>query len=187
MSRLEKVTNLAIIVVCCALTTEIVARRFVPPVPSSPRSASTTAPRPESYKAGDEFPAVPGLATDANRRSVILFVRDGCRFCEASIPFYRRLGQAVQNQQATVRLVGLCPDRTEACATYLKSNGIQVTDVVGVQQQGVLKFAGTPTLLLTDPSRKIASVWVGQLTAAAEKEVLDAIGGKGIVSPRSGN
>jgi len=30
-------------------------------------------------------------------------------------------------------------------------------------------------------------VWVGQLTAAAEKEVLDAIGGKGIVSPRSGN
>jgi hypothetical protein len=188
MSRIERVTNLAMIVVCCALTAELVARRFAPSVPLPARSASGVAPRPESYKAGDEFPAVPGLSADAQRRSVILFVRDGCRYCENSIPFYRRLAQAVQNQQATVRLVGLCPDRTEACATYLKANGIQVSDVVGVQQQqGTLKFAGTPTLLLMDPSRKIASVWIGQLSAAAENEVLEAISGKDIASPRSSN
>lgn len=50
---------------------------------ATPSSAGAPA---KTYKIGDTFPLVPGLEASGRPQTLIAFVRDGCRFCEASVP-----------------------------------------------------------------------------------------------------
>src|SRR6185369_13091835 len=124
MSTFDKLANLALIVVCSAVTVDIVARRLTPErasatparTVSAAASASSTAPTGE-YSIGDAFPVLPGLKTDARSRVLVLAVKDTCRYCTASMPFYQRLVQTVRDQGSVVRLVGVCPTG-DSCADY---------------------------------------------------------------------
>ena len=178
MSTFDKLANLALIVVCSAVTADIVARRLAPDKLSatpartaSSASASSTVPTGE-YSAGDAFPALPGLMADARSRVLVLAVKDTCRYCTASMPFYQRLVQTVRDQGSVVRLVGVCPTG-DSCADYFKQHAVPIEETVGVTA-GAIKIVGTPTVILVTGG-KVTSVWTGQLTPAREEEVLAAI------------
>jgi thiol-disulfide isomerase/thioredoxin len=173
MSKIEKITNIAIVIVCCAVTADLVARRFGdgPPAATGPRQP---APRAE-YAIGEAFPDLPGLTLASDRPSLILFVKETCKYCTASMPFYQKLAQTVRDGGDNVALVGVCPDSTDQCAGYLQRHDVKVDRVVGIPPTtAMLKVTATPTLLLIDRG-KVASLWKGQLQPDRETEVLAAL------------
>jgi len=131
------------------------------------------------YNVGEVFPALPGIGTVTDEAALLLVVKESCGFCTASVPFYQRLGQAVQDLRprgAGPRLLGVCSDPTETCIAYFKRNNVAVDGAVGVAPE-LLKIEGTPTLLLLERG-KVASVWVGRLAEQREEEVLAALSRK---------
>jgi len=172
MGKLEKVTNGALILVCLTMTADVVYRRLRPPVAPPPQGQPGQGGAAE-YKVGEAFPALPGYSLAADKRSLVLVVKETCKYFTASMPFYHRLAQTVREQGGSVSLVGVCPDPTDVCAAYLKRHDIAVERAIGVAQ-GTLKVAGTPTLLLIEQG-KGASVWRGQLPPRDEDEVLAAV------------
>jgi hypothetical protein len=179
MSTFDKLANLALIVVCSAVTVDIVARRLAPEklsatparTAASASSASSTVPTGE-YSVGDAFPALAGLKMDARSRLLVLAVKDTCRYCTASMPFYQRLVQTVHDQGSVVRLVGVCPTG-DSCADYFKQHAVPIEETIGVTA-GAIKIVGTPTVIHVTGG-KVTSVWTGQLSPAREEEVLAAI------------
>jgi len=108
---------------------------------------------------------------DAERQTLLIFVRDGCRYCDASMEFYRRLGTS----QRKVRLAVVSYDPRETLSEYVSRHRLQV-DLVRSVPRGSLKLQGTPTLLLVGVDRRVQAIWSGQLQSAdQEKEVLRAI------------
>jgi hypothetical protein len=88
-----------------------------------------------------------------NQHILLLALRDGCPFCEASAPFYRDL----------LRSNG-------AMLAFLKKQGLSVADVqhVSFDEFGI---KGTPTLVLVGADGRVQATWAGQLSPEQESEV----------------
>ena len=108
--------------------------------------------------------------------TLLIVIREDCRFCQDSIPFYRQLSDArIKQPGSGVRLVVASTDVSESLASFLKSKEIRVDHISNVQA-GDLKVPGTPALLLIDRSGKVAKVWRGRLAERQQKEVLLTLG-----------
>ncbi|HKV98333.1 MAG TPA: hypothetical protein VJN96_00850 [Vicinamibacterales bacterium] len=171
MTKLERATNIAMILLCLAIVVDIASRHTAP---AAANTASGATAEPNVYKIGDVFKPSMAFRPELGRRTLLLMVRDGCKFCEASAPFYRTLVDAVRNSGSDVQLVGVCINPDDVCAAYFKKEGVAVDRTVGTGP-GVLKIRGTPTLVLVDATGKVSSVWIGQQNADGEKSILTSI------------
>jgi len=98
--------------------------------------------------------SLPGISWDGT--TLVLALQKGCRYCEESSAFYRRLHD--QRSGAQPRMLAVVPgDKTEV-ARYLSAQGVVVVSV-------------TPTLFLVDQSGSVRDVWVGKLDESKEAEV----------------
>lgn len=133
----------------------------------SARSQSGVAGAPRTYRVGDRLDNVSELGIGASPRTLIVWIRSGCRFCAESMPFYSRLSRQPRRSQIVV--AGLePPDQLRA---YVDSQGFSPDKVVTVRP-GALQLTGTPTLVLVDASGVVLNVWKGKLpNTAAEEEV----------------
>jgi hypothetical protein len=105
-------------------------------------------------------------------RSVVLALREGCRYCGASAGFYRTLTQ--QCADSKVRLIAVLPSDVSESREYLDRLGVKVDEV----RQADLKSLGvlnTPTLLVVGSSGTISDAWVGLLSPAKERDVLSRL------------
>ena len=129
------------------------------------------APSVPAYVAGDSLDDIPGLVLGPTR-TLILWIQSSCPYCTKSMPFYKRIAEA---ENRSDRIVALGAETPQVIADYLRQHGVRVDQVLSTQGANV-RFAGTPTLALVSPARKILSVWRGQLvTVAKEAEVLTAL------------
>jgi hypothetical protein len=72
------------------------------------------APSPElSLKKGDRLPQLPNYAWNSSPRTLILAVRDGCHFCEESVPFYRKLAELKKEGRINANLLMVYPRPAE--------------------------------------------------------------------------
>lgn len=117
------------------------------------------------FRAGDVF--------DLNGRTLLMVLRSDCRFCQQSMPFYRRL---LERSRQGVEIVVAAPASDTGIAGYLESEGVAPDSVVLVQP-GTLPVQGTPSLLLVDDGGGVTQAWVGLLDTAREASVLDALSG----------
>ena len=170
MTRLERAANVATIVAALVVCTYFGVR-----LTTKAEVASPPAQRP-AFTRGDRFPTTLGVAFGGGQ-SIRLFVavREGCRFCEASTEFYRRLATRVSG--TGVSLVGVCPSSSEACAEYFEKRSIPVGMAIG-DEIGNLRIRGTPTLVLVSGDGKVLDTWEGQLPADKEEAVLSTVAGK---------
>lgn len=174
MSKLEKLTNLSIILVCLVLTGDFAYRRISAGAPI-PTAKKLPAAKP-AYAVGTPFPTLTNFRPEAGKRSLVLVVRDGCKFCDASMPFYQRLAIMIKRTPGT-EMVGVCLNPADVCANYFGKNGVPVTRSVTAGTDK-LKISGTPTLVLVDEQGRVDSVWVGQLPDVREQEVVSALVGR---------
>jgi hypothetical protein len=162
MNRLEKVTNLAIVLACIVLIGTL-ARNFYLSTKPDPRTL------PQIPKGA--VVKLPGDAPSGQQPTLVLALSKNCRFCQESVGFYQKLTALKNSSPQGLRMVAVLPESKEEAEGYLKDQRIGVDAVVSmpVSKIGV---RGTPTLLLLDEQQQLQEMWVGKLNEAQEAEVM---------------
>jgi hypothetical protein len=107
--------------------------------------------------------------------TALIFVRPGCHFCTASMPFYKNLlTAAARPLEKPVRIYFVSQAPVDATLAYLKENNV-VVDRAGVANVSLEQYpyvTGTPTVLIVDPHGKLLKGWVGQVDTHTEQTIL---------------
>ena len=103
-----------------------------------------------------------------NKKNVFIVMMKGCRFCEASMAFYKKLIQ--QNQNNNIKIIAVFPPESPEIETYLKKYGIIGFEIKYLHPSS-LETEATPTIIVTDETGKIIKYWIGSLSEEKEMEV----------------
>jgi len=171
--KLEVVTNIVLIGLACVIGYHFLQAHRTPENPP-----------PISLKVGDQLPSLPAYDWKAHERTLVLVLKNGCRFCEESIPFYRKLAELEKSNQTDAHLIAVFPDDPAAVRQLLETQRLAVEAFPGVELTQ-LKVEGTPTLILIDRQGRVSKVWVGELEAAGQADVVTAISKAGAKRPWS--
>jgi hypothetical protein len=156
-SALDLVASVAMLAASCAILLAL----FGP----LRRSRSADLPLPQSYTVGEALSGIGGLPSGG---LIVLWLHSGCRYCEQSMPFYRRL----RDEVGKARVIAMGSESESALRGYLDKHGLAETPIISVRPEQV-KFSGTPTIAVLGPNGRIRGLWVGKLRdVAAEDEVL---------------
>ena len=166
--RIDRVANLAVIVMCTAVT--VAAVRHVLPT----RVPPTTQPTPYDEGERVDFPEAEFGSSD---RTLLVVVRSSCPACTTSLPFYRKVTDTLSSNKAPVRLVAVVLDPLEAGTRYLSDNGIFPHAVIRMSAAAGNRIRLTPTILLVDREGSLIGNWVGILSREQEREVLEKLMG----------
>lgn len=131
-----------------------------------------TAAKPPEPTVGRQVAALSGDYFRGDRRSVVLVLQTTCGFCNASMPFYKRLMEL--SREKNINYIAVFPQTVEEGTRHLSKYGVAGLTVV---QSDIDKFeaSGTPTLIITNDKGVIERVWVGKLTPDKESEVVDTL------------
>lgn len=120
---------------------------------------------------GKQFPIAQSWGT--YRKTVVLVLSVGCRYCSASAPFYQRLTAYAASHQ--VNVVALLPQSKEEGSQYLQQLKLNIPVVGDVDFQQI-NVIGTPTLFVVDGKGLVQEVWQGQLQDNRQDNVLSILG-----------
>lgn len=110
-----------------------------------------------------------GVDWQKNGNTLVMVLQKGCRFCEESAPFYRRLHD--QRSGSQPRMMAVIPGDKAENVRYLSDHGVLADDVIDTSLEEI-KVDATPTVLLVDQSGRVKGVWIGKLDESREKEVM---------------
>ncbi len=168
MTRLEKATNVAIIVACLFLVGTLVRNYYL-------SQNSDVSALPEISKGTEiKLPTTSSSGQQSLVPTLVFALSKSCHFCEESVPFYQKLTAFKNSAPQGIRFVVVMPEKQEEAEAYLKGNGIGVDAVVSMQVSN-LGVRGTPTLLLLDGQNKLEEMWVGKMNDAGESQVIDRL------------
>jgi len=126
-----------------------------------------------TLRLGTAMPVMDGVRWPAAHQTLVLAMSVGCHWCRQSAAFYRDIVQS--NSSSAVRLIAIFPNSEEDARAELRGLGIDIREVYRVSF-GTLGIAGTPTLILLDPSGRIKSLWEGALSSKTQSEVFSKLG-----------
>ena len=101
--------------------------------------------------------------------TLVLALQKGCRYCDESAPFYRRLWQ--QRPGSEPRILAVVPGDKAEVGKYVEELGVVVDGIVNASLSDI-HVSATPTLFLVDRSGRVSNVWVGKLDGNRENEVI---------------
>ncbi len=162
-NKVEVAANVVVILLAVVIGSVFLMERFAAPGPG-----------PNEVKVGDQLPGLHAYNWNAHERTLVLALRNGCHFCEASMPFYRKLTQLEQSNQIGVHLIAVFPDDPAVVRQVVETQQLTIEVVAGFEL-GQVKVQATPTLMLVDEQGRVSKVWMGELPAAEEAEVIAAI------------
>jgi hypothetical protein len=171
--KLEVLTNLVLIGLACVIGYHYLQARRTPENPP-----------PISPKVGDQLARLPAYDWKAHDRTLVLALRNGCRFCEESIPFYRKLAELEKSNHLDAHVIAVFPDDPAAVRQLLETHQLAVEAFPAIELSHV-KVDGTPTLILVDRQGRVSKVWIGELEAAGQADVVTAISKPGAKRPWS--
>ena len=103
-----------------------------------------------------------------NGSTLLMVLQEGCRYCEESAPFYKKLhDQRVGTQP---RMLAIIPGEPTETARYLSDRGLPTDGIINARLADV-NVSATPTLLLVDATGHVKAVWIGKLDENRQKEV----------------
>lgn len=105
-------------------------------------------------------------------KTLIFALQTGCRFCNESAPFYKRLIETVKDKN--VKLVAVFPTSVGESKAHLNELGLTSLEVKRSPLENI-QVSGTPTLILTNEKGEITDYWIGKLTPEKEAEVVDKL------------
>lgn len=163
MRVLQGVTNLAILIVCILPGYTLATHRTV-------HFGRTSAEVEEGALVGQTLPSLPGYSWKTHQKTLVLAIREGCGFCEASMPFYKRLADEERNGKSRAHILAVMPDNELRGSAALKTAGVEIQAIFG-QNLDALRVRGTPTILLLNANGGIERAWYGKLAHQRENEV----------------
>jgi len=161
-AALEAVANAAIIVVAIALVIVLIQRRSERAAPEQVRP---------TVAIGSKI-SLPDVAWQRGRHTLLVALREGCRYCAASAPFYKRLLPAATAD--SVPLIALFEEPQDAARRYLDTLDVPIQDVRRISFRSI-PISGTPTIVLVNGEGTVEKVWVGQLPSKDEEELLGSL------------
>lgn len=162
-SKVEVAANVVVILLAVVIGSVFLMDRFATPGVA-----------PNQVKVGDQLPGLRAYNWKAHQRTLVLALRNGCHFCEDSMPFYRRLAKLEQSNQISVHLIAVFPDDPAVVRQVVETQQLTIEVVPGTEL-GQVKVQATPTLMLVDEQGRVSKVWMGQLPPAEEADVIAAI------------
>jgi len=160
---LEKVANIVVIASCLFAVGSVLWRNHDEKQPPGP------------YPAGSRIAAAPALGLKSAERTLILATSSACRFCVASLPFYRRLANAAK--RGGTRIVGVAAEPASVNRAFLASHGAAPDASVSWRESGI-SVPQTPTLILVRRDGTVIGSWVGRLSGSQEGRVLSLVSGR---------
>jgi peroxiredoxin len=162
-NKVEVAANVVVILLAVVIGSVFLMDRF-----ATPRLG------PNEVKVGDQLPGLHAYNWKAHDRTLVFALRNGCHFCEDSMPFYRRLAKLEQSNQIGVHLIAVFPDDPVIVRQVVEKQQLTI-EVVAAFELGQVKVQATPTVMLVDEQGRVSKVWMGELPAAEEAEVIAAI------------
>jgi hypothetical protein len=160
---IERTANIAIIVLCAIVAVQAV-RKFRDP---APRSISPP-------KAGERLAAIPSVDYGTAPLTLVMALRQSCKYCAESMPFYRDLVTQRTKRGVPLRLVVVAPESKSETETYLRDQHLSV-DMVVQSELSRISVPGTPTLILVDRQGVVRGSWIGKISVDQEAIVRGAI------------
>lgn len=159
-SRLESLSNLAVIIAALALLVVLARREWPGPQPGSAASLQGATIQ------------LASLTHAPSKRNFILFVSEMCHFCEQEMPFYRSLRDKLPSRAS---LIAVFPTGQPAPEGFLAARQVKVDHVVSSDILGSAGVIATPTLLLVDERGTVKRAWVGAQSDRQHTEIVESI------------
>jgi hypothetical protein len=128
----------------------------------------------EEVAVGDHLAPMGRYQWAAHSQTLVLFLRQGCVYCEKSLPFYRNLMSLERAQRLQVHLVTVFPEEIARVREYCQRNGL-TSETLSDIAPNVLRVLGTPTLILVNSNGRVLKTWIGELSTPQETGVLRAL------------
>ncbi len=167
--KLDMLTNIVVIAVALVVGGIYVRDRYHPP---------THAIRAEQrvLRKGDLLASLPGYDWQASERTLILALRNGCHYCEDSVPFYKKLEEMTRDGKIkNIHVVAIFPDDQIVAQEMMKRDGLNLEIIPTVNFQ-ILGISGTPTAILADKSGRVVDSWIGELKQDQQQVMLGVLG-----------
>ena len=161
-SRLETATNIAVFVAAVFVAVYFARLSF---------GAGASASGSEGPRVGMRLADLEGFDWSEHDRTLVLALRTDCVYCEASIPFYRKLAAVAQTSNPPFALLSAFPQPASEIESHQSTVGLGIRSVANADLHA-LGVEGTPTLILIDRRGTVLKTWVGQLRPDDELDVL---------------
>jgi hypothetical protein len=127
-----------------------------------------------TIKEGSFLPAFSGYDWSSHPQTLVLALRVGCAFCEASMDFYERLIAYEKSHTIPTHVIAVFPDSEKEVQKEVGSamSGCPIFTLIDLR---VLDVGVTPTILLVGSNRVIKHIWRGRLSPFQEEIVLGFI------------
>lgn len=114
--------------------------------------------------------AYPALATD--RPTVVLIASATCRYCEASLAFYRTLADhSRRGRRFDVAVLVPANNSSDDLKTFFKQGG--VADVHWVEGSPPASIRGVPAVMALDAAGRVLASWVGKMSPSQEQALIE--------------
>jgi hypothetical protein len=141
--------NVGAAILCLTLSAAVAKRTFWAPQPQAP---------PGQVRVGDRI-SIPNVKLGPGD-TVVLALRDGCPYCKASAPLYKQLLEAA-GSGGQKRVIAVLPEAADRGKSYLRSVGLEVSEVYEVALDKI-HVTGTPTLLVLSENGIVKRALYGQ-------------------------
>jgi hypothetical protein len=158
-SVFARIVDVSIALSCVTVAGLLIEQRFFPEAPS-------VAKPPSSQLEGRRLEAIPGLTFADARQTLLIVTRSTCRYCEDSVPFWKRLVESQRADTASLRIVAVADEPIETSREYLRRHGLAIDNVVSAR----VPTGGTPTLILVDSQGVARKVWLGMIADARTQD-----------------
>jgi thiol-disulfide isomerase/thioredoxin len=126
---------------------------------------------------GAYLPPLGGYGWDSHKATLVIALRSGCPYCEASMGFYGRIADEWKRQTLRAYPLVLYPDPAKGVRPEIRDMG-RLTSM-DYEKIGVV---GTPTVLLVDSRGRVLRKWIGQLSPSEEAGLLATVRGSLLAS-----
>src|SRR5580704_6234114 len=140
MTKLETVTHVCVIALCCLAGGLLIEQRFF-------SSAEPDAVPPSMV--GREV-KLPGADWQAAPFSVLLQISSTCDYCNESMPFYKHLMEVRQSQPAKVPVIVVSRDAVDVMRKHLEDQQVIVDRVLHSRLESLGTATLTPTIYIVD-------------------------------------
>ena len=132
-------------------------------------------PTDDSLKVGTKIASLKETAFADSDRTIVIFLSTQCRYCIASVPFYKKLAETQgRSRGKNVSVVAVFSNSDEETEKFLGSKSLSLKSVSAADFKE-LKVSMTPSIALIDRTGKILDSWTGQLTPASEARVMEIL------------
>jgi hypothetical protein len=154
-SRLDKATNISIILASAAVVLTLASNHIREPAGKAPGNPTRSA-------KGAKLP-LPKLSENMEA-AVLVMLSTECRFCDQSADFYRNLFRIKEDSKGKIELITFFREPLAQAEeklshwnlkpSFLYANGFKYVEEM---------VSGTPTIFMTDSSGIVKETWIGKL------------------------